>query len=176
MEVATHSRGDLSNTFGGSDRSGTLLARPGCTASAALLGALLITKIQLAAMSRIDLPEPHRRDFFLYVDEFQNFATESFASILSEARKYGLCLVLAHQYIAQLTEEVRDAVFGNIGTLVVFRVGAADAEVLAEEFSPVFTKGDLVELGKFDMYLRLMIDGVASKPFSATGLPVPGAR
>ena len=104
-----------------------------------LLGALLITKIQLAAMSRVDIPEAERRDFYLYVDEFQNFATESFANILSEARKYRLCLIIGHQYITQMEEEVRDAVFGNVGTMAVFRVGAEDAEFLEKEFSPEFT-------------------------------------
>jgi type IV secretory pathway TraG/TraD family ATPase VirD4 len=139
--------------------------------NSALLGALFITQLQLAAMGRIDRPESTRRDFYLHVDEFQDFATDSFATILSEARKYRLCLTIAHQYITQLDEPVRDAVFGNVGTLVAFRVGAQDAKVLAEEFAPVFTEQDLVELAKYDCYLRLMIDGVASRPFSATGLP-----
>ena len=139
--------------------------------NAALLGAMMITKLQLAAMSRIDIPEPERRDFFLYVDEFQNFATESFAGILSEARKYRLNLIIAHQYIEQLDEKVRPAVFGNVGTMITFRVGAADAEFLAKEYEPVFTETDLVNLTKYDIYLKLMIDGVASEPFSATGLP-----
>ncbi len=140
-----------------------------------LLGALLITKIQLAAMSRVDIPEEERRDFYLYVDEFQNFATESFANILSEARKYRLCLTVGHQYISQMDEIVRDAVFGNVGTLAVFRVGAEDAEFLEKEFSPEFTAEDLVNLSKYNIYLKLMIDGVASHPFSAQTLapPVP---
>ncbi len=142
--------------------------------NASLLGAMMITKIQLAAMSRIDIPEPERRDFFLYVDEFQNFATESFASILSEARKYRLDLIIAHQYIEQLDEKVQPAVFGNVGTIICFRVGAGDAEFLAKEFIPVFEETDLVNLTKYDMYLKLMIDGVASEPFSATGLPPVG--
>lgn len=136
-----------------------------------LLGAMLITKLQLAAMSRIDIPEEDRRDFFLYVDEFQNFATESFAGILSEARKYRLDLIIAHQYIEQLDETVQAAVFGNVGTIVCFRVGAGDAEFLAKEFDPIFTETDLVNLTKWDIYLKLMIDGVASDPFSATTLP-----
>lgn len=138
-----------------------------------LLGALLITKIQLAAMSRVDIPEPERRDFYLYVDEFQNFATESFASILSEARKYRLNLIVGHQYITQMDEIVRDAVFGNVGTMAVFRVGAEDAEFLEREFSPEFTAEDLVNLSKYNIYLKLMIDGVASHPFSAGTLPPP---
>lgn len=138
-----------------------------------LLGALLITKIQLAAMSRVDIPEEERNDFYLYVDEFQNFATESFANILSEARKYRLNLIVGHQYISQMDEVVRDAVFGNVGTLSVFRVGAEDAEFLEKEFTPEFTAEDLVNLPKYNVYLKLMIDGVASHPFSAITLPPP---
>jgi CxxC-x17-CxxC domain-containing protein len=135
-----------------------------------LLGALMITRLQLAAMSRVDIPEEERRDFFLYVDEFQNFATDSFKYILSEARKYHLSLTLAHQYITQMEETVRDAIFGNVGTLILFRVGAADAEFLEKEFAPEFTADDLVNLGLGDIYLKLMINGVASHPFSAHGL------
>lgn len=138
-----------------------------------LLGALLITKLQLAAMSRVDIPESERKDFYLYVDEFQNFATESFASILSEARKYRLCLIVGHQYINQMDEMVRDAVFGNVGTMAVFRVGAEDAEFLEKEFSPHFTAEDLVNLAKYNIYLKLMIDGIASHPFSAQTLEPP---
>jgi len=136
-----------------------------------LLGALLITKLQLAAMSRVDTPEEERRDFYLYVDEFQNFATESFAGILSEARKYRLDLTLGHQYITQMEEEVRDAVFGNVGTLILFRTGAEDAEFLEKEFMPDFTAQDLVGLTKYNIYLKLMINGMASRPFSAITLP-----
>ena len=138
-----------------------------------LLGALLITKLQLAAMSRVDIPEEDRKDFYLYVDEFQNFATESFANILSEARKYRLNITLGHQYITQMEEEVRDAVFGNVGTLAVFRVGAEDAEFLEREFSPQFTAVDLVNLPKYNIYLKLMIDGISGTPFSAQTLPPP---
>ncbi|MBW6441084.1 type IV secretion system DNA-binding domain-containing protein [Patescibacteria group bacterium] len=137
----------------------------------ALLGAMLITKIQLAAMGRADIPEEERIDFYLYVDEFQNFATESFAGILSEARKYRLDLIIAHQYIGQLEEEVRDAIFGNVGTLISFRVGAADAEWLEKEFEPIFMMNDLVNLAKYDIYLKLMINGVTGDAFSATTLP-----
>jgi len=145
--------------------------------SSALLGAMMITKIQLAAMSRVDVSEEDRRDFYLYVDEFQNFATESFATILSEARKYKLNLIVAHQYIAQLIDAksrstaVRDAIFGNVGTLAVFRVGAEDAEFLEREFAPIFDEIDLVNLSKYNIYLKLMINGVASTPFSAATLP-----
>jgi len=136
-----------------------------------LLGALLITKLQLAAMSRVDTPEEKRKDFFLYVDEFQNFATESFATILSEARKYRLSLILGHQYINQMEEEVRDAVFGNVGTLVAFRVGADDAEYLEKEFAPEFMAEDFVNQAKYNIYIKLMIDGLAGRPFSAATLP-----
>lgn len=136
-----------------------------------LLGAMLITRLQLAAMSRVDIPEGERNDFYLYVDEFQNFATDSFASILSEARKYRLSLTLGHQYIEQLDEKVRPAVFGNVGTLAVFRVGAFDAEFLEKEFMPEFTASDLVNLPKWSVYIKLMIDGIASHPFSASPLP-----
>ncbi len=139
--------------------------------SSALLGAMMITKIQLAAMSRVDIAESDRRDFYLYIDEFQNFTTDSFANILSEARKYKLNLILAHQYIEQLGEVVRHAVFGNVGTLVVFRVGAADAEALEPEFTPTFLTEDILNLPKYEFYLKLMIDGIASEPFSARGLP-----
>ncbi|MFA5163562.1 MAG: type IV secretion system DNA-binding domain-containing protein [Patescibacteria group bacterium] len=139
--------------------------------NSALLGAMMITKIQLAAMSRVDVPEKDRRDFYLYIDEFQNFSTDSFANILSEARKYRLNLILAHQYIEQLSDKVRPAVFGNVGTMVVFRVGATDAEELVKEFTPTFTEEDLVNLPKYEMYLKLMIDGISSNPFSARGLP-----
>jgi energy-coupling factor transporter ATP-binding protein EcfA2 len=143
--------------------------------NSALLGAMIITRLQLAAMSRVDLPEEKRRDFFLYVDEFQNFATESFANILSEARKYRLSLVLAHQYIGQLrtgdSTMVRDAVFGNVGTIITFRVGAEDAEFLEKEFMPEFLQNDLVNLSKANVYIKLMIDGVASRPFSAETMP-----
>ena len=132
-----------------------------------LIGALLITKIQLAAMSRVDIPETQRRDFYLYVDEFQNFATESFANILSEARKYHLGLVIAHQYIKQIEEEVADAVFGNVGSLITFRVGAEDAEFLEKWYAPDFMATDIVNLGKRDMYIKLMVNGITSKGFSA---------
>ncbi len=139
--------------------------------NAALLGSMMITKIQLAAMSRANIVEEKREDFYLYVDEFQNFATESFASILSEARKYRLNLTMAHQYIEQMSEEVQAAVFGNVGTLVVFRVGAKDAEFLEQEFDPIFLLQDLVNLPAHNVYLKLMIDGMTSPGFSATTLP-----
>lgn len=139
--------------------------------ASSLLGAMIITKIQLAAMSRVDIEEETRNDFYLYVDEFQNFATESFANILSEARKYRLNLTIAHQYIEQLGDVVKAAVFGNVGTIICFRVGAEDAEFLVKEFTPKFVEEDLVNLPKYMVYLKLMIDGVASEPFSAATLP-----
>jgi energy-coupling factor transporter ATP-binding protein EcfA2 len=138
-----------------------------------LLGAMIITKIQLAAMSRVDIPKHERADFSLIVDEFQNFATASFANILSEARKFNLSLVVAHQYIKQLDEAVADAVFGNVGTIISFRVGAEDAELLEKEFSPEFLATDIVNLGFRQMYLKLMIDGVASHAFSAMTMDTP---
>ena len=142
----------------------------------ALLGAMIVTKIQLAALSRGDIPEWKRKSFYLYVDEIHNFLTLSFADILSEARKYGLYLILTHQYIEQLDEEIRSAVFGNVGTLVTFRVGARDAQFLKNEFSPVFDETDLVNLSNYHIYLKLMINGVTSNPFSAITLPPPEVK
>lgn len=146
-------------------------------ANANLLGSMIITKIYLAAMSRADLSQTELKkapNFYLYVDEFQSFANESFADILSEARKYKLNLTIAHQYIEQMAEEVRAAVFGNVGSMITYRVGAYDAEVLEKEYAPQFTAEDLVNLQQYQMYLKLMIDGVTSMPFSATGMtPIP---
>ena len=143
--------------------------------NSALLGGMIITKIQLAAMERVRIPEETRRDFYLYVDEFQNFVTDAFAGILSEARKYRLNLTVAHQYTAQLISDkssaVRDAIFGNVGTMIIFRVGADDAEFLESEFEPEFTPQDIVNLPNYKIYLKLMIDGVTSRPFSAKTLP-----
>lgn len=139
-------------------------------ANANLLGSLLVTKIYLSAMSRADMSKKDLEklpNFYLYVDEFQSFANESFADILSEARKYKLNLTIAHQYIEQMPEEVRDAVFGNVGTMITFRVGAYDAEYLEKEFAPTFTAEDIVNLGFAEIYLKLLIDGMGSKPFSA---------
>ncbi|MBK6795246.1 MAG: type IV secretion system DNA-binding domain-containing protein [Acidobacteria bacterium] len=142
----------------------------------ALLGAMIITKLQLAAMSRVDIPEAERSDFFLYVDEFQNFVTESFASILSEARKYRLNLIIGHQYVGQLIPEksntrLRDAIFGNVGTICCFQVGADDAEVLANNFAPVYQPYDLANLPKYHLAVSLMIDVLIGPPFSAETLP-----
>lgn len=139
--------------------------------NAALLGSLLITKIQLAAMQRVDIPEKDRRDFYLYVDEFQNFATDSFAVILSEARKYHLNLIMTHQYIAQMPEVVSQAVFGNVGTIISFRVGSSDSSILAKELEPVFEANDLVNLDNYHIYIKMAIDGVTRPAFSAITLP-----
>ena len=139
--------------------------------NASLLGAMIVSQLQFAAMRRVDIPESERRDFFLYADEFQNFATDSFAVVLSEARKYRLDLVLTHQYIEQMPEAVKDAVFGNIGTLICFTVGPTDAHFLEREFEPVFTQNDLINLGRYEMYLKLQIDDTQSHPFSAVSLP-----
>ena len=134
-----------------------------------LLGMILVSKIQMAAFSRADMAEESRRDFYLYVDEFQNFTTDSFASILSEARKYRLNLAITNQYIAQLTEKIRDAVVGNCGTMISYRIGAADAEFMVKEF-PGVSIDDLANLDKFNTYTKLLIDGTPSRPFSMRGL------
>ncbi len=139
--------------------------------NAALLGGLLITKLQQAAMSRIDTPEQDRKDFFLLIDEFQNFATESFISILAEARKYRLSLTLGHQYIEQVPETIQSAILGNVGTMAVFRIGARDAQILEKEFEPNIIAQDLVNLPNFNFYIKLMVDGVTSQPFLAQTLP-----
>ncbi len=141
--------------------------------NANLLGSLIISRLNFMAMQRVRIPEEERRDFFLYADEFQNFASGSFASILSEARKYRLCLNLTHQYTAQLPEEMLDAVFGNVGTIISFALGAPDAKVLAPEFAPVFEENDLITLDKYHVYVKLMIDGMTSHPFSGVTLPPP---
>ncbi len=141
--------------------------------NSALLGSMLITQIQLSAMGRTNIAEDQRRDFYLYVDEFQNFATDSFATILSEARKYRLSLIMAHQYIAQMPETVSNAVFGNIGTMISFRVGAGDADALKHEFEPIFESNDLVNLDNYQIYLKMAIDGVTVPAFSASTLIPP---
>lgn len=135
--------------------------------ASSLLGAMLINSIQLAALHRASVPEHSRKPFYLYIDECHSFVTLSFANILAEARKYGLSLFLAHQYIEQLDERVRAAIFGNVGTMIAFRVGATDAEYLAKEFYPVFAENDFIHLPRYAIYLKLMIDGAASHPFSA---------
>lgn len=146
--------------------------------TSAFIGTMLVTKFQLDAMSRANIPEEERRDFFLYVDEFQNFATPAFATILSEARKYRLSLTMANQYVTQLLlgerdTKLRDAVFGNVGTLVSFQVGSDDAEVLSLQFEEKVTPKDLLSLPKYHTYMRLMVDGITSEPFSVHTLPPP---
>lgn len=147
--------------------------------NSAFLGSMFVTKFQLDAMSRADIPEKDRRDFYLYVDEFQNFATESFATILSEARKYRLNLTMAHQYIGQLTTAgandtaLKDAVFGNVGSIVSFQVGSDDAEPLSEQFEEMVLPKDILSLPKYHSYMRLMIKGIPSKPFSVSTLAPP---
>ncbi len=140
-----------------------------------LLGALLVTQFQLAAMSRADTPEESRRDFYLYIDEFHNFSTDSFASILSEARKYRLCLTLAHQYIDQLDETIRNAVFGNVGSLLSFRVGEADAELIARQFGG-YTTDTLTSLANFDLCAKLLRNGNHGEAFLGTTDPPRGTK
>ncbi len=140
--------------------------------NSSFLGSLIITKLQLAAISRIDITEEQRKDFYLFVDEFQNFvATETFDSILSEARKYRLCLSLAHQYIGQLDERLSKAIFGNVGTIITFPIGAENGESLEKLFYSEFNRQDLINHGKHHLYLMLAIDGKTSHPFSAVTLP-----
>lgn len=142
--------------------------------SANLLGALLVSTISLAAFSRAEQAESARRDFFVYLDEFQNFTTLAVANMVSELRKYRVGLVLAHQHLHQLEADVRHAVLGNVGTLISFRLGAEDAQVIAREFAPEFEMEDLLNLPNHTIYLKLMIDGAPSRPFSATTIPPPG--
>lgn len=146
-----------------------------------LLGLIIVSKIQMAAMARADIPEAQRKDFYLYIDEFQNYTTDSIATILSEARKYKLGLTVAHQYIAQLTggsggqdTAIRDAIFGNVGTMVVYRVGVDDSDTFAKEFHPVFDGNDVLNIEKYHAYSKLMIDGTASSPFNME-IPPPAS-
>lgn len=139
-----------------------------------LLGFILVSKIQMAALGRADVPESERKDFYLYIDEFQNVTTDSIATILSEARKYHLNLVVAHQFVAQLEEKIRDAVLGNVGTMISFRIGAPDTEVIGKEFAPEVSENDLVNIENRNAYIKLMVDGAATKPFNLTALPPMG--
>ncbi len=141
--------------------------------TANLLGSLLVSSIGNAAFSRAEIPETERRPFWLYLDEFQNFTTLSLANMLSELRKYRLGLVLAHQYLSQLAPEIRDAILGNVGTIISFRIGLADADTIAREFYPEISEGDLVYLPNHEIYLKLMTLGVQTHPFSAETLPPP---
>jgi len=141
-----------------------------------LLGLIIVSKIQMAALERASLPEDERHDFYLYIDEFQNFITDSIATILSEARKYRLNLIVAHQYLKQLEDNkgktgVRDAVLGNAGTIVTFRIGPEDAEILQKEFAPVFGAYDLINVEQYTAYIKMLIDNTAAKPFNMNTYP-----
>jgi type IV secretory pathway TraG/TraD family ATPase VirD4 len=136
-----------------------------------LLGSLILSSFHLATLERQEIPEMKRKLFFLFVDEFQSFVPENFSLMLSESRKYGLCLTLAHQYLGQLDEKLREAIFGNVGTVICFKVGIEDAELFEKEFYPEFKRGDLINLDKYRIYLRMTINGKTSKPFSARTLP-----
>ncbi|MBX4186849.1 MAG: type IV secretion system DNA-binding domain-containing protein [Candidatus Doudnabacteria bacterium] len=151
--------------------------------NAKLLGLIMVSKLQMAALSRANIPEDKRRDFYLYVDEFQNFVTDSFATILSEARKYRLNLIMAHQFISQLAQQkegssimdhrMRDAVFGNTGTMICFRIGVEDSQIMAKEFAPVFNEFDVINIDRYNAYVKLMINGTASRPFNMATYPKP---
>jgi type IV secretory pathway TraG/TraD family ATPase VirD4 len=141
-----------------------------------LLGSLILSSFHLASLSRQDVPEEKRSLFFLFVDEFQDFVPENFTFILSEARKYGLCLTLAHQYLGQIDEKLRQAIFGNVGTVICFKVGAEDAILLENEFSPELERKDLINLDKYRIYLKLAVKGKTSKPFSARTMPFKFSR
>jgi hypothetical protein len=136
-----------------------------------LLGSLLVTQFQLGAMARASVPEDERRDFYLFIDEFQNFSTDAFASILAEARKYRLCLTLSHQYIDQLSLPVRQAVFGNVGTLIAFRIGYADAEAMEKEFAKTFPATAIADLERYEAVVKLLHEGTNATPFRAKMLP-----
>jgi hypothetical protein len=136
-----------------------------------LMGMIFVMKFQAAAMSRANIPESERQDFCLYVDEFQNFSTDSFATIMSEARKYHLNLVVANQFVSQLTDEIRDAVFGNIGTIVSYRVGQNDVDAMSRYFQPLFDADDLLRVPNYNAIVRTLIGGVPTQPFSMAGLP-----
>ncbi|MDP1883978.1 MAG: TraM recognition domain-containing protein, partial [Candidatus Moranbacteria bacterium] len=139
--------------------------------NARLLGMVIVGKILMGALSRVDIPEDQRVDFYLYLDEFQNVTTNSMAQILSEARKYKLVLILAHQFIAQLKEEISKAVFGNVGSMVSFRVGPEDAEFLQKQFEPVFTANDLVNVDNYNCFARILVNNVLTKPFNMATYP-----
>jgi hypothetical protein len=137
-----------------------------------LLGMIVIGKLTMAAFSRVNIPEEQRNDFYLYMDEFQNFATDSIATILSEARKYRLCLTMAHQYIGQLPEDIKNAVFGNVGSMVVYRVGADDAQFLSKQFAPVFDESDLANIDNFHAHVKMLMNNLTAPPFNI-GFPNP---
>lgn len=138
-----------------------------------MIGSFLVTKFQIDAMSRADMPYDQRKDFYFYIDEFQNFATDSFENILSEARKYRLSLIIANQFTAQIQENVRNAIFGNVGTIASFGLGYDDATIMSSQFKEMITANDLLSLPKFKAYTRLLVDGVMSDPFSMSTYPLP---
>ena len=144
--------------------------------NANLLGAMIVSRLSFMAMQRVKMREEDRKDFYLYVDEFQNFASDSFANILSEARKYRLNLNITHQYTAQLPEEMQDAVFGNVGTTISFALGAPDAKILSPEYEPYFDANDLITLERHNMYIKMMVNGMTSKPFSAKTYASPDEK
>jgi hypothetical protein len=139
--------------------------------NSALLGLIITSKLAMAAFSRIELEENSRNDFYLYIDEFHNFATESISTILSEARKYRLCLTMSHQFIGQLLPQIRESIFGNVGTVISFRIGVEDAEFVKKEFEPIFSMADLINIDNFNFYIRPIIDGQTSKPFNVRVYP-----
>jgi hypothetical protein len=136
-----------------------------------LLGMIIVGKLLMAALSRTEIPEEERNDFYLYIDEFQNFTTDSIAQILAEARKYRLCLTIAHQYIGQLSEDISKAVFGNVGSMSVFRVGAEDADFLQKQLAPVFDANDLININNFQCFTKLLINNESSDPFNMKTYP-----
>jgi hypothetical protein len=139
--------------------------------NARLLGMVVVGKILMAALSRVDIPEEERVDFYLYLDEFQNVTTNSIAQILSEARKYRLCLILANQFIGQLKEDISKAVFGNVGSLISFRVGSEDGEFLEKQFAPVFTQNDLVNVDNYNGFAKILVKNILTKPFNIQTYP-----
>jgi hypothetical protein len=147
--------------------------------NAQLLGLIMVTKLQMAAFGRADMPEEERKPFYLYIDEFQNFVTPSIATILSEARKYALSMTVAHQYLGQLSPkgdtEIRDAVMGNVGAMMVGRIGIEDAQALEKEFAPVFNAFDLVNVEKFTFNMKMLVDGQSTRPFNVKS-PPPGPK
>jgi hypothetical protein len=136
-----------------------------------LLGLIIVGKLLMASLSRVDVPEEKRTDFYLYMDEFQNFTTESISTILAEARKYKLCLTIAHQFIGQLEDKIKDSVFGNVGSMVCFRIGPEDAEFVVKQYEPVFSQQDLINIDNFNAYLKLLIGGQTTRPFNILTYP-----
>jgi hypothetical protein len=136
-----------------------------------LLGMVVVGKLLMSALSRVDIPESERKDFYLYIDEFQNFTTDSISQILAEARKYKLCLTIAHQFIGQLSEDISKAVFGNVGSMSAFRVGSEDAEFLEKQFAPTFKASDLINIDNYQCYSKLLVNNMATEPFNMKTYP-----